>query len=221
MNCFCQRALLLTTAVLLGSCTNRSTNRIAHLDEAPADIVKELDTLPNTVLLATSRTVNAKDHAPPAPPTALKSCSTTTVYWVQVTYPITVCYPPSFSAIESAATVPAVNNSGATHRSIATHEYKLSGVAEQKFVSPWWCKRQAGPWIAEITERDSCSSGSTREYHLQILGIGQNVQYSWVGSLADTPSDLPTIGEPFVRNVSSLPCNAASTCGSSALADRP
>lgn len=213
-----QNAMMLVVAstLLLLSCQSKKPDKTAGLEEAPAEIAAGLEPLPNTVLLATSKTVKveppkvdsskAGHGQPPA-----RACADTTVLWVQVEYPITVCYPPDISqGIESANSPQA--GSGITTRQSgdSVHEYKLSSLAGKRFVSSLFCKATSGPWIAEVTEVIQCSEAIW--FDLRILGIGQNVHYSWSGSFNNAPAELHIIGEPVFRSSSRSPCSGLTQC---------
>jgi|GEM_PF-6544285 len=193
----------------LSTCKAKQADRIASLPEAPPEIAAGLEALPNTVLLATSKNVKA-DLKTVDGQVALVSCSSITVSWVQVTYPITVCNPPNFAAVERAVTSQPAGAEATSNT--PQKEYKLSAHAQQRFANPFWCRQHSGPWIAEITEVTSCSTGVPPRFDLVILGIGQNVHYSWYGSFNNIPSDIAVIGQPFVRSSSRFPCSHLSNC---------
>lgn len=204
-----KKLLAVAAVFFLSTCQARQPDRIASLPEAPPEVAASLEALPNTELLATSRNVNADLKISDAP-VALKACSSITVSWVQVTYPITVCNPPNLARVERAVTSKPARAEATS--SAPPKEYKLSALAQTKFANPFWCRQHSGPWIAEITEVESCSAGVPSRFDLVILGIGQNVHYSWYGSFNDIPSDIAVIGQPSVKRSSRFPCSHLSNC---------
>lgn len=137
-----------------------------------------------------------------------KACATKTVYWVQVTYPVTVCYPPDIIiggvltqgryAPDSIASI--ISTEGTVKEMVSSRT--INGF------NPLWCKTKYGPWIAELTDTESCTScgEGSHTWVMEILGSQGNLTWMWNGTINNRPPEVQFIGQPWVRSAVQTDC---------------
>lgn len=142
----------------------------------------------------------------------VKRCATKTIYWVQVTYPVTVCFPPDI-IVNGSNAVFAKSAGGDSIHSLITSERPVTTMISKRSLFGYnrlFCKTYGGPWIAEITDEEqcdnSCGEGSHR-FTLKILGVQETLVWTWWGSMAGRPQEVHFIGEPWIRNQATIDCN--------------
>ncbi len=138
-----------------------------------------------------------------------KACATKTTYWVQVTYPVTVCYPPD---IVIGGVFTQGRNAPDSIASIITAEGMMKEMVTTRTINgfnPLWCKTKYGPWIAEITDTEQCDNSCGEGSHIwtmEILGSQGNLTWMWNGGMNDRPQEVQFIGQPWVRSTVSIDC---------------
>lgn len=138
-----------------------------------------------------------------------KACATKTTYWVQVTYPITVCYPPDIviggvftqgrKAADSIGGI--ITTEGTVREMVSTRT--IAGF------NPLWCKTKYGPWIAELTDTENCDNACGEGSHtwtMEILGVQGNLSWIWNGTIDNRPQEVQFIGQPWVRSTATIDC---------------
>ena len=138
-----------------------------------------------------------------------KACATKTTYWVQVTYPITICYPPD---IVIGGELTTVKKAGDSIANIIAAEGALREMVSTRSVdgiNPLWCKTKYGPWIAEITDTENCDNScgvGSHTWTLQILGVQGNLFWMWNGTMEGRPQEVQFIGQPWIRSTVRIDC---------------
>jgi hypothetical protein len=138
-----------------------------------------------------------------------KACATRTTYWVQVTYPVTICYPPD---IVIGGVFTQGRKAPDSIGNIITAEGMLREMVSTRAVNgfnPLWCKTKYGPWIAEITDTENCDNSCGEGSHtwtMQILGVQGNLSWMWNGTIENRPQEVQFIGQPWVRSTFSIDC---------------
>lgn len=186
--------------------------RTIHYSELPSDVAQRLrPTSYPGVLIAGMHEVKVAAETRTATNSMLcpKACATKTTYWVQVTYPVTICYPPDI-VIGGVFTQgrQAADSIGSIIMAEGTLREMVSANAVNK-INPLWCKTKYGPWIAELTDTENCDNSCGEGSHtwtMQILGVQGNISWLWTGSIDNRPQDVQFIGQPWVRNTATIDC---------------
>ncbi|HEX2472382.1 MAG TPA: hypothetical protein VHJ59_06495 [Nitrososphaera sp.] len=117
-------------------------------------------------------------------------------YYVQATYPMVICQEPPKAQFDTATMFDAhEEESGRSDvpesdlATIAKKErfYKLTTLNGVKLPMPFWCSVHYGPWLAIVTEDESCTRGVPSRWDFNIIG-GPEVSLSWYGRWEDIPS---------------------------------
>jgi hypothetical protein len=138
-----------------------------------------------------------------------RACATRTTYWVQVTYPVTICYPPD---IVIGGVFTQGRKAPDSIGNIITAEGTLREMVSTRAINgfnPLWCKTKYGPWIAEITDTENCDNSCGEGSHtwtMQILGVQGNLSWIWNGTIDNRPQEVQFIGQPWVRSTFSIDC---------------
>ena len=136
-----------------------------------------------------------------------KTCATTTTYWVQVIYPVTICYPPDI--VIGGGIFTQGRKAPDSIASIISSEGTLTEALSTRTINPLWCKTRYGPWIAEITDTELCDNSCGEGSHIwtmKILGVQDNISWLWFGGMQGRPQEVTYIGEPWVRSTSTIDC---------------
>lgn len=137
-----------------------------------------------------------------------KACATVTVHWVQVTYPVTVCYPPNYpteftQGRKATDSIPGIVSAEGTRREMISTR-TINGF------NPLFCKTKYGPWIAELVDKENCDSPcgeGTHTWTMNILGVHGNLSWTWDGTMQDRPQEVQFIGQPWVKDSYSIDCD--------------
>ena len=183
----------------------KQTPRYPELSASLADSLKQTDI--KGVFISGVKSVQprpAKDVNTFCP----RFCATTTVYWVQVTYPITICNPPDFS--NDVVLAKRQQQDSAIAR-VMTAEVSHA-VSKSRFAdfTRLFCRTHGGPWFAEITDMEMCDNScgeGTHRFTMTILGVPQQLSWLWWDSMDNHPQEVQFIGQPFVRGTSVIDCN--------------
>lgn len=194
-----------TVVMLMMAC--KRNIQYTELRSAVADSLKQTN-IPG-VFIAASHQVKPLSETTAAGLFCTRACATKTVYWVQVTYPVTICYPPDIiiggvltQGRIARDSIPAIIASEATLTEMVSTR-TINGI------NPLWCKTKYGPWIAEITDTENCDNSCGEGSHtwtMQILGVQGNISWLWFGTMEGRPQDVQYIGEPWVRATTTIDC---------------
>lgn len=199
--------LLIVVAVLATSACQKKPS-YPELEKSSADSLKQTR-IPGVFVVGGHKAV-------PRPPRDASlfcptSCATQRVYWVQVGYPVTICFPPDFSDLQ------VQGFSAPPHRPDSLNTLVQSKIPYTKQIRnsiipgyrSLFCRTYGGPWIAEIKEDPQCvSCGPAKlRYMMTILGVPEQLSWSWWDSMDNHPQEVPFIGEPFVRSEASIDCD--------------
>ena len=134
--------------------------------------------------------------APPAHPLpfAPKSSFSTRQYFTQALYPRVICFDPGDLVVGLAMDFdpkpfPGRDRPATNLAALAKQErfYKLSALKSVRFTNPLWCSVKYGPWLAMVTEAESCITGAPSLWEFFIVEIPQ-VTLVWSGQWEDIPS---------------------------------
>jgi hypothetical protein len=194
-----------TVVLLMMAC--KRTIQYTELRSAVADSLKQTS-IPG-VFIAASNQVKPLSQTSATSLFCQRACATKTIYWVQVTYPVTICYPPDIiisGVLTQGRSAP--DSIPGIIRSEGTLTETLN-MRSANGILPYWCKTRYGPWIAEITDTENCDNSCGEGSHtwtMQILGVQGNISWLWNGTMQDRPQDVQYIGEPWVRATTTIDC---------------
>jgi hypothetical protein len=137
-----------------------------------------------------------------------KACATKTIYWVQCTFPVTICYAPDLpgeftQGRKAADSIPSIIAAEGTLREMVSTR-TINGY------NPLFCKTKYGPWIAEIVDKENCDSPCGEGSHtwtLTILGVQGNISWTWNGDMNGRPQEVQFIGQPWVQATEAIDCD--------------
>ncbi len=184
----------LIACAVLAACATVLPQALRDLPELPAEFARDLavaDTAP--VLMTKPARAPAPAVPRPSPPPLAPARACTTHYAGYVTYPITVCYPPSvlFDTLNLAASeAPAARGTAISPPRI----FKLTSHPLVSFGSLWYCTARSGPWYAEVAGAQICNTNpNIRSFTAAISGAPEPVFTSWSGTLDDVPPPLKLV----------------------------
>jgi hypothetical protein len=162
----------------------------------PAEFARDLAVARTAPVLMTKPAATAPTLEPrPAGPVFAIARACTAIYEGYVTYPITVCYPPTVlydNLVLSAAEVHPATGKTAI---VPVRYFKLSTHPEARFGLPWFCTVRGGPWYGYVEGKQLCSvDPNVRLFTAQILGAPEPVVVLWSGTLNDVPPPLNLFG---------------------------
>jgi hypothetical protein len=141
-----------------------------------------------------------KFRAPKKPSTRLgpnKSQFSIRKYFVQVTYPRVVCQPPLNEQFDTTSLFEEEEGENGNESRLPESNiesiskkvryYKLTNLNGRRLRDPFWCSVKYGPWLAMVTEEESCSFHIPNSWRLFIIEIPQ-VFLRWYGLWNDIPS---------------------------------
>jgi hypothetical protein len=186
----------LLLALAASQCPKRGDD-LSRLGELPPEVAARLKRVPNTELLISMPPVAV---GKPLVRPDKKFCGSANRSFVQLTYPITICYPPSYpdagilvehrGPAKSPTTPPLSPESGAGR----TLSFKLSSFAGETSPLQRRCVQKWGPWLATVVEEDPCSGPIT--FTLTILGVPpcpECPQFVWYDKFDNHPQELNLI----------------------------
>jgi len=187
------------------------------LEELPAEIAANLQSVPGTQLLVSIAPPDrdAGEGAGELPPGVLplkKQCQTSQQFFSYMLFPVTICTPNSgFGDVLAAyqkATAPPTAPAGST----TVKSYKLSSFAGQNVRQ--FCFQTSGPFGVTIVKTVDCNDVTTCHLALPCLGCPT---VTWHGDVCESqgrPPQLHFIGELTARpiNISRCP-GSLSQCG--------
>lgn len=149
--------------------------------------------------------ITIRQHKYPAPtrppnPTQLqenKSERVIKTYYVQATYPMVICQEPPKELFDTATMFEEdekeSGRSDVPESDFATiakkkRFYKLTTLNGIRLPTPFWCSVHYGPWLAIVTEKESCLRGVPSEWELYFIGGGPEIFLNWFGRWEDIPS---------------------------------
>ena len=174
--------------------------RLPELPVEPFEVAGKLDFSDKTPVI----TIRPRKFPAPKKP---KKSTTTLVpnrsqasirkYFTQVTYPRLICQPPPKEQFDTAklfeeeegengdgSRLPESNIESISKK---VGYYKLTKLNNRKFRDPFWCSVHYGPWLAIVTETESCDFHVPNFWHLHIIEMSE-VSLSWYGLWNDIPS---------------------------------
>lgn len=205
-------------ALLILQCTP-ANDTLSELPELPSEFVDNLAPSTTAPVLMTNLSQPAPEKPQIKDSIALlapgKSC--VRLYWVQVIYPITICYPPNelFDDLVAQASLPSKSKSNPKdEQQLITPQkakfYKLSSFHNVNFSIPYWCTVHGGPWYGIIEETTSCSPGIPNMYKFFLVGVPEPIVVTWHGELGDFP--LPPSMQ--IIDTSDMFSESCTCCGS-------
>jgi hypothetical protein len=137
-------------------------------------------------------------EAGPAPaPVALgtsRSSSTTRHYFAWATYPRVVCHDPGpfVDGLQIAADAPGESGWDAPTNDLVAlsgrvQHYRLSSLEGRTFPRPLWCTVTHGPWMAALSETESCIDGEANRWEFYLVESPE-VAAAWYGAATDMPA---------------------------------
>lgn len=190
-------ACVITCGLLTGCAVAPSVVR--DLPELPAEFARDLVVARTAPVLITKPAakgspVEPRPAATPLPLVPARAC--TAVYDGYVTYPITVCFPPSIlydALVLDVTTAPALP--GRPPVPPASH-FKLGSHPQLSLaLPPWLCSVRSGPWYGHVEGQQICGiNPNTRLFTATILGAPEPVLVTWTGALEDVPAPLNLFG---------------------------
>jgi hypothetical protein len=185
---------------LLAACAG--VPKIVHdLPELPPELANDLAPARTAPVLITTPAAAAapvlpRPATPPLPLAPPRAC--TSVWEGYVTYPITVCYPPTIVfdqlvlAPEPRTPTP---RDARGHGVLPVHYFKLTSHPRVAVgLLPWFCSVRGGPWFGHVEGRQICNvDPNIRVFTAQILGAPEPVVVTWTGALTDVPPPLQLV----------------------------
>lgn len=223
-----KRRFVIATLLVVGTLVTsvcRKTTDTSGLEELPKDIAANLQRV-NADLFVSVPAPPAATKAPakaptPKSPTAAapgtKSiappCRSTQRYFIQVTYPVTVCSSRSdlFSALSA---YDGVMNPAAKPptESKDVKNYKLSSFQGKTLTNSIFCQVRSGPWLATIVKQLNCQAQGSCQ---MTIAIPSSPLFLWNGQSCESqnrPEEVHYI-EPLVdAGITRTPCNTKNTC---------
>jgi hypothetical protein len=207
-------AILLVVGTLATSVCRKSET---DLEELPKDIAATLQRVPNSDMFISVPPVPTKapptknqKTAAPAVKTLAPSCQSTHKYFIQVTYPVTVC--SSVRDLSSVLTAYDAAMSPGSKSRTDIKTYKLSSFQGKPLLTSVFCHVRSGPWLATIVKVLNCSAQGSCQMS---LGIPSSPVFLWGGQSCESqnrPQEVNYI-EPLVEaGTSRSPCNPKNTC---------
>jgi hypothetical protein len=205
----CSRRVVEAILVLLLSLSlaHCERHRQARLEELPAEIAANLQSVPGTELLVSfpSPSTGPGELAPGAVPLK-KACQSTQDIFSYVLFPMTVCLPnPNFGNVlsdyQTAITPPTAAPGG-----VQVKSYKLSAFNGTTFVTPQFCFQTSGPFGVTIVKKVDCDDVTTCTMALPCPACPV---LQWSGPLCQSegrPSEVQFIGELTERPVQFSKC---------------
>jgi len=185
-------AFLVVLVVAAGRCHRDDVRR---LDEVPPEIAAHLHKVPNTDLLISEPPLTALNPGALPPLPEKKFCASSFDSFVQVLFPITICYPLGFPENGILTVQSPASSSSRQAASAATRSYKLSTFEGKAFTFPLRCIQKSGPWLAKVVEEEQCTR-QPNKFTLTILGIPpcpQCPEFKWSGTLDQRPGGFTLI----------------------------
>jgi hypothetical protein len=203
--------------------------KISRLSELPVEAfevagklgysekVPVITILPNKYL-ASKKPPNTTQLAPDKSEHEIKT------YYVQVISPKVICQEPPKSHFNTASMFDEdekeSGRSDVPESDLATiakkkRFYKLTTLNGVKLPMPFWCSVHYGPWLAIVTEEESCTTGSPSRWDLHVIGGGPEISLIWFGRWEDIPSypNLSVImGDLVLKKVERRCCPGFSWC---------
>jgi hypothetical protein len=203
------RSLLCAASLILLAltmCQCNDDDRVGELEELPEEIAANLKVVPNTDLLISMPPFEVRKPVATATP---KNCASTELSYVQVIFPITICYPPDFSTnglLKEYRLAP--DREPFPPPAGQTQTYTLSSFDGKALRNPLFCVQKGGPWLATISRTDPCFGPI--EFNLAILGVPACPQcpaFRWFDDLDNHPPELHLIMPLVDTTVSYLDCD--------------
>jgi hypothetical protein len=197
--------------IILPGCRDRQSN-LSNIPELPDSIAVLLDTVVHRGLIIT-----ASGPQPTCPPAVSDThrdinCESTTIYYAQLNYPITICAypePKNWEILEE-------GQPGKPAQQMKVNRYKLTTLHMRRLNDILYCRTRGGPWTARIIQKSDCNNVLTCD--MMITGVPEDVpqqlRFFWCGSAYDHPAELRV----FNVGLSNLPvirksCGSLSNCG--------
>ena len=166
---------------------------LRDLPELPPEFARDLavaDTAPVLMTRPARATAPAVVRPLPRPSPLAPAKACTTPYAGYVTYPITVCYPPSVLVnelkVSASDTPPAHGMTISPPRFFKLTSHPLVSVG-----AIWFCTVRSGPWYAELQGKQMCDiNPNFRTFTAEILEAPETVVVVWSGTLSDVPAPL-------------------------------
>lgn len=181
----------------LAGCS-KTPHAVRDLQELPAELSRDLAPARTAPVLMT------KPSAPATPPqprdggtifAIARAC--TTYYAGYVSYPVTVCYPPSnlFDTLVFSAPAGPAPDPGVKVEAPPTRYFKLTSPPQAKLGGVWLCSVRGGPWFARVEGAQQCNvDPNVRIFHAEVFVAPENVVVNWTGALTDVPPPLGGLG---------------------------
>lgn len=203
--------LLAIISFMLVCCKTKQT--YPELEASKTDSLRET-AIPG-VFISGNRSVQVNPERPDADTLnrCHRNCAGGVIYWCQVSYPITVCYPPDF-ILEDVDEVMMKNKKQDSVVSILKRKMPVTNMTGRSIsrFNNLFCSTRGGPWIAEIKDVEQCSGGCGEGPHrisVQIIGVGEFLYWEWIGSIDNPPAGVPDISGRWVRGEYTVDCDAS------------
>jgi hypothetical protein len=184
----------------------------AELEELPAAIAANLQSVPGTELLVSIAPPDRVGELPPGVLPLKKQCQTSQEFFSYLLFPVTICTPNSGFGDVFAAYQKATAPTTAPPGSAEVKRYKLSSFAGQSVLQ--FCFQTSGPFGVTIVKTVDCSDVTTCQMALPCLGCGAVTWHGAVCESKDRPPQLQFIGELTARPIIISRCpGSLSQCG--------
>ena len=199
-----QALLVVLLSLSLAHCERHDQ---APLEELPAEIAANLESVPGTELLVSVplRSRGLGELAPGVLPLK-KACQSSQEIFSYVLFPMTICLPnPNFGDVlsdyQTAITPPTAAPGG-----VQVKSYKLSAFKGRTFVAPQFCFQTSGPFGATIVKKVDCDDVTTCTMALPCPACPVLM---WSGQQCESegrPSEVQFIGELTERPIQFSKC---------------
>jgi hypothetical protein len=202
--------IAIAAMLLLYFSSCKTTPHYSELAAATADSLKKTST--EGLFISGVMNMKARPIQDPAILPCPRLCATKTVYWAQVIYPVTVCFPPDW-VLDGNASVFAKSAAPDSISSLINSATPITSMVSTTKLSNFnrlFCKTKGGPWIAEITDDEQCDNSCGEGSHfftMKILGVQETLVWSWFGTMAGRPAEVVFAGEPWIRSQSPKDCD--------------
>lgn len=185
----------------------------AELEELPAEIAANLQSVPGTQLLVSIDLRDRRVDELPAGVLPLpKQCQSTQEFFSYLLFPVTICTPNSGFGDVLAAYQKMTAPRTAPPGSAEVKSYKLTSFAGQSIRQ--FCFQTSGPFGVTIVKTVDCNGVATCQMALPCLGCGAVIWHGDVCQSQGRPPELHFIGELTERPISISRCpGSLSQCG--------
>lgn len=141
-------------------------------------------------------------------------CATIRAFRIRIFYSITICRRPDYF-VKDNEMMALFEGNDSTVRQINSQAvigaYRLSASKVRNLNQAIWCRQDSGPWVAEVTEEQSCANADLYKTTVKLTGISEMISWEWNGRFDERFADfgIETFDQKFGFMSSRTDCNSA------------